>query len=222
MPLQERYGRVDYKPPSGIDWVIANNEDLAFNANLVTATNDTIETTIPYPQEWDPENEVCTMYQLTFAQQSAAFHQDDLGNTLSAYLSMIDRSAAATFRGILTDADDEWLKSIFARNMIFGDRFITPTVITGENLVSLPMDILVDAVYTPKLPIPAFFPVYLEISGQRVTVAKATGDETAANFAGFEGVIVDYDYTIRKMNRKEQNFFQGLPGMQQRWAQLGS
>ena len=222
MSRQEIYGNSQSRTPSNLDWVLAVNEDLGFNASLVTGTNETFETTIPYPQEWDPENEVMTIYELTHAIQRFGGHQDDQGFHLTANLSMIDRSAAATYIGDLADADDEWIKSVFARGMKFGNNFFTPTVGTGANLVALPLDLLTDAVYRPKLPIPAFFPVYDELVNQSVTIAATTGDETLRSFTEFEKVIIEYDYTIRKMSRTEQNFFQGLPGMQQRWAQLGS
>lgn len=216
------YGSHDARTPSGLDWVTAVNEDLGFTANLVTGTNETIETTIPYPQEWDPEDEVLTMYEIEMGIAAFDTLNDDTFFALSGYLSMIDRSAVATFSGDLNDANDEWFKSLFAKQMRFGFHTGAPTVGTGANLVSLNLDVLRNAVYRPKLPIPAFFPVYYEMVNHNITVVATTGDETLASFTIFEKVFLSYDYTIRKMRRREKAFFEGLPGMQQRWAQLGS
>lgn len=222
MTRQRIYGSSVPMTRPNLDVAVVTNEDFGFNASLVTATNDTFETTIPYPQEWDPENEVCTFYELRFMQNDSNNAQDDSNTSLLVTLSMIDRSATATYRGVGVDADDEWRKSLFRNAMFFGTGFGYPTATTGANLVQYQHDTMIEAVYRPKLPIPAFFPVYPEVVNVTTTYATATGDETAATYSVFERMEMSYDYTIRKMNRRERAMFQGLPGFQQRLSQLAS
>jgi len=225
MPRQQIYGNSTIKFPSNIDHVVVTNEDMGLTAALTTGTNDTFETTIPYPQEWDPEDEVMTIYEMQFDHEGIGFHADDEGAGLLHWLAMIDRAATATYRGVGVDAEDEWIKSQFTPRMYSGRSHITPTGTSAQvTLVSFELDALYTAIYRPKLPIPTFFPVYHEVSNQNITVAAATGDETAATYsAGLtERTKYSYDYTIRKMNSRERRMMQGLPGVQQRWGALGS
>ncbi len=222
MSQQRVYGSSVPMTRNNIDMAVVTNEDFGFNATLTTGTNETFETTIPYPQEWDPEDEVCTFYEMRFLQNDENNAQDDSNTSLGVTLSMIDRSASATLRGIGVDADDEWRKSLFRNAMFFGTGAGYPTVGTGANLVQYTHDIMIEAVYRPKLPIPAFFPVYPELINYSTTYAATTGDQTAASYSVFERFELDYDYTIRRMNRRERALFQGLPGFQQRLSQLAS
>lgn len=162
------------------------------------------------------------MYEMAFRQNDANMSSDDTNTALMVALSMIDRSATATFRGVGADADDEWMKSLFQNPMFFGTGSGYATAVAAAEVTLHVHDKMIEAVYRPKLPIPAFFPVYAELINVSNTYATGTGDETATSYAVFERMSMSYDYTIRKMNRRERQMFQGLPGMQQRWAQLGS
>lgn len=218
----QRYGRSRDWDDRNLDFVHVTNEDLAFNANLVTTTNDTFETTLPYPQEWDPEDEVMTLLKMEWQFNVSPAPVSDAYAGYGVTLSMIDRAASATFRGSGSDTDDEWMKSLFQSQMYAGRHSSHLADATGTEHFWIPADVVTFAEYVPTVKIPAFFPVYIEIFGASATGIEATGVISAADFTGFEATGLKYDYTIRKMSRSERKMFEGIPGVQQRWSQLGS
>jgi len=209
--------------PSNADHVWVVNEDLGLNANLVTGVNDTFETTLPYPSEWDPDSEVMMVYEVDHTIQSQDRSKDDAFlNWLGIQYSMVDRSADALYRGDLTDIRDEWMKSLFTSPMHFGTSEGHLTGVAATEVTRLLLDVNRHAVFHPKLRLPTFFPIFLEIWNQASLFATATGVDTNTDFAAFEAVALHYWYTIRQMTSRERAMIQGLPGIQQRWAQLGS
>lgn len=222
MPNIVRYGRSEDWNKNNMDWVRAMNEDLGWNASLVTATNDNLATTIPYPQEWDPEDEVMTIYKMINEFWVNPRPQEDAWTGFLSLYSMVDRAPTATFLGVASDGDDEYLKSIFTQLMYSGRSFSHAADATGTEHFGAPADALHWSEYVPSLPIPAIFPVYYEIIGGTGTLAEGNGATAAASTGAFENAALYYDYTIRKMSRTEKRMMQGMPGMQQRWAALGS
>jgi len=224
MTTWTRYGRtVDHRIRPNLDKVWVANEDLGFNASLVTAVNDNFETTIPYPQEWDQDNEVMTMYKLWHALQDTQNYANDSGLAILLSLSMIDRSPAATFTGIGTDAEDEFLKAQFTPGFMYaGNWSYTPLAVGNVAGTSLRLHNLEGAEYVPVLPVPTVFPVFEDLVNNQITVSQGTMAETPATFSSFERYYQQYEYTVRRMTSRERSFIMGLPGVQQRWAQLGS
>lgn len=217
-----RYGRPDFYNRNNMDTVRVVNEDDGLNANLVTGTNDTFESTIPYPSEWDQEDETMHIYRFRFMLPQSQQPVDDSWRALGMSLSMIDRSAAATYRGNLTDVEDEWFKSQFTPNMFYGTQQSHTSPATGVEVVQLSALRNVDAEFIPQWgPLPTFYPIFKEIWGQSGTVSNLGADGNAS-FTDFENSVYEYDYTIRKMTSRERNIFQGLPGIQSRLAQLSS
>ncbi len=217
-----RYGRrEEHSIRPNLDTVHVSNEDWGFNASLVTTVNDNFETSIPYPQEWDQDTEVMTMYQMWGWLQTVERYRDDAGQAVLTALSMIDRSPAATFTGVATDAEDEYLKSLFTPMMFCGPDVIAPSAASNITLVPLKVHNNTGWDYVPQLPVPTIFPVFVDIINTSLTVDLA-GTDSSATFADFERYQWDYWYTVRRMTSRERSFIQGLPGVQQRWAQLGS
>ncbi len=219
----ERYGRQnDPTYPSDLDFVVVTNEDLGLTATLAQGVNDTFETTIPYPQEWDPDTEVCVLYKMQGWLANAEHWQDDRQNGLLTYLSYLDRSPAATFRGVGTDAEDEWMKSLFAGPMNSGQIAVGPSATAATESGHLPMQNEMGWEYVPEIPLSMFFPIYMDIAGNAATYTLVTTDDAAADFAAVETVLHRYFYRIRRMNSAERSLMDSLAGAPVRWAQLGS
>jgi len=207
----------------GDDYVHVVNEDLGFNASLVTAVNTTFETTIPYPQEWDPEDEVMIINEFEHRITRESSPSDDaFTNALHIFLSMIDRAASATFIGNLADSEDEFYKSQFEGPMYAGRSESHTSPAASAVIVPIAMGAMRHSVLRPRVRIPTFFPIFAEYYTDAVAVADDTGAVTAATFAIFEAVNMKYWYEIRRMNSRERKMLQGMPGVQQRWAQLGA
>jgi len=217
----QRYGRAqDPSYPSDLDFVVVTNEDLGFTANLVTGVNENFESTIPYPQEWDPDSEVCVLRKIQGWLNQESSHRDDVGSSLVTSLSYLDRSPTATFRGTQSDTEDEYIKSLFAGPMSSGTKlWPTATGFLGgffDNRMTYGWE------YVPELPLSMFFPIYLELVNNTVSVDVATGDETNVTFSSVEAVNHRYYYNIRRMNKAERMMQEALSGVPMRWAQLGS
>ncbi len=217
-------GRIPY--PSDVDVVVATNEDLGLTAGSLThGTDGVVETSLPYPQEWDQDTEVCVLHSIEFHYQQASFEVDDVGQPgYEVWMSYLDRSPGAGWDDVLDDAADEWVKSTFAGPMYAGGMFPRETATAasashnryqaaGNNVV---------AEYAPQVPLSMFFPIYLDFSHRTVQYAAATGDETLSDFSTQEKQFVRYFYNIRRMNSKEKDLMEALSGVPFRWGQLGS
>ncbi len=222
--IVQRYGQrghVNY--PSDVDFVVVTNEDLGLVANLTAATLNHFNTTIPYPQEWDPDNEVCVLYKIQFHTRSVIYPRDDNHQQWAVNMSYLDRNpAAATYGNVGSDTEDEYHKSIFAGPLVFGNEFSYPSAAAAVEVMKLPMNGQRMAEYVPEVPLSMFFPIYLDFFGVSASYALATGNETAIDTTNFENVEVRYFYRIRSMNSAERALQNALAGVPVRWAQLGS
>ncbi len=217
------YGRrTEPTHPGNLDFVVVTNEDLGFNNSLVTTTNDTFETTIPYPQEWDVDRNVVVLRKVQFILETQKHFEEGGMENLAVYMSYLDRSPTATYRGGLADTNDEWFKSTFAGPMMFGDMIEQPLASAAVEVYFLPGNRNVIAEYIPEIPLSMFFPIYLDFVNNSATGTLATGADTAASFTLFERVTLRYFYTIRSMNQAERDLMSALAGAPVRWAQLGS
>lgn len=216
------YGNMPRDLPRGVDFVNVINEDLGFNSLLDTGVNDLFESSIPYPAEWDQDTEVVMMHRMKGWFQDRGF--DNFGYAVSCNLSYLDRRPEATFRGQLTDTNEEWMKSVFAPDMKAGRLdFPTSTGFLGgafSNLTGYGWD------YSPEVRggLSMFFPIYLDLSNQTVAVTVATGDAVAADLAVsvIERFVIQYFYTVRRMTRAERDFMASLSGVPMRWSQLAN
>ncbi len=220
----QRYGRQDEPNyPDDLDVVVVTNEDLGLTATLTAATLNVLETTIPYPQEWDPERDVCVLRKISYYLRAEEFVNNAEGGTYGVNMSYLDRSPSATYQGVGADAEDEYHKSIFQGPMYYGTRGHRPT---ASAAVEVRDDPLIGnstiAEYVPEIPLSMFFPIYLDIWGNNATYALATGAETVADTAFQEKHEIRYMYNIRRMNRAESDFMNSISGVAVRWAQLGS
>jgi len=219
-PYGRARGMINY--PGDLDFVIVTNEDLGFTATLVAATNDNLGTTLPYPQEWDPDTEVCVLYKLQGWIQDSEYWKDDATQALLVFLSYLDRIPTATYRGVGTDANDEWMKAQFAGPMNVGVKRMGPSATAMTEAGTLLGQNQVGFEYVPEIPLSMFFPIYLDIVSNSATHALVTSDDTAASFSFFEAFTMRYYYRIRRMNRAERTMMEALSGAPVRWAQLGS
>ncbi len=220
------YGRdTDLKYPDDLDFVVVTNEDLGFTSDLTIATLNHLNTSLPYPQEWDPDTEVCTLYKLMGSIYDRHNISDDAGQGLAVNLSYLDRNpAGATYAGIGQDTEDEYHKSVFEHGMYAGVRRVWPSAAAAVEVMKVPVgsDAQEGFKYRPEIPLSMFFPIYMDIYGQSQTYALATGNETAIDFSAQESFVLKYYYNIRRMNRSERNLMEALSGAPVRWAQLGS
>lgn len=211
------------KLPAGADFVNVINEDLGFNALLDTGVNDLFETSIPYPAEWDQDAEVVMMHNMKGYFQDVGY-TDNSGYGVACNLSYLDRRPEDTFRGDLTDTNEEWMKSVFAPNMKAGRLdFPAATGFLGDafsNLMAYGWD------YQPEVRggLSMFFPIYLDLANQSFDVSLPTGAETATdlNVATIEKFVIQYHYTIRRHTRAENDFMNSLSGVPMRWSQLAN
>ncbi len=223
----QRYGQHGRTPyTSDVDFVVVTNEDLGLTGTAFTHGTDGIfETTIPYPQEWDQDNEVCVLQSIEYHQQGVSFQQDDSGaHGYEVWMSYLDRSPGVGWDDVLDDAADEWVKSTFAGPMYVGKKanYQTATAATGSHYNGYAAGAGVVAEYVPPVRLSMFTPIYLDFSFRSVTYAAATKDETLADWAVPEQVFLRYFYNIRRMNPKEKALMEALSGVPFRWGQLGS
>ncbi len=217
------YGNMPRDLPRGADFVNCINEDLGFNDFLDTGTNDLFETSVPYPAEWDQDTEVVMLHRAKGWFQDLPYTNAS-GYAVSTNLSYLDRRPEATFRGDLTDSNEEWMKSIFAPDMKAGRlQWPNSTGFLGGAFSSL-MGYGFD--YTPEIRggLSMFFPMYIDLANQSFDVTVATGADAAADLDAviIEKFVFQYFYTIRRQTRAERDFMASLSGVPMRWSQLAN
>lgn len=218
------YGHAErFKPSSKTDHVVVVNEDLGFTATLAAGVNDNLETSLPLPQEWDQDTEVVMLEQINFGVEGVPHHADDSGAAFSLSLSYLDRSPAATYRGLLADAEDEYIKSIFAAQMMAGELYFSPSAVAAVEVNFIPTNPRRRGRYTPPFNLMmGHQPLYLEVIGNRFTSVLATGNETAADFSVFEQTKIDYWYHIARMPKPLRDLMATLNGLPFRLGLLSS
>lgn len=219
----QRYGRRDEPNyPSDLDVVVVTNEDLGLGA-LTIATLNVLETTIPYPQEWDPDRDVCILRKILFYSRLQEHQHNAEGSAYGVNMSFLDRSPAATYVGAGSDAEDEYHKSIFQGPMYYGNTGFQQTASANTQLYNHSLIGTTQiAEYIPEIPLSMFFPIYLDIWGNSATYVLADGLETAVDTNAQENHEIRYFYNIRRQNRAENDFLNSVSGVTVRWAQLGS
>lgn len=212
-----------FRPSSRTDNVVVVNEDQGFTANLTTGTNDVLETSLPFPEEWDQDTEVVMVEQFNFNVVSVAHHSDDVGNNLGLSLSYLDRSPAATYRGAAADAEDEYHKAIFAPRMLSGALYFAPSGVASVEGRPWPSMKLRQGRYTPPFHLMmGHQPIYQEIYNNNFTTTLATGNETAASFSIPDAWTLDYWYHIAPMPKPLRDLMATLNGLPFRLAIPGS
>ncbi len=217
-------GRIPY--PNDADVVVVTNEDLGLTATGFSHGTDGIfETSIPYPQEWDEDTEVCVLHSIEFHKSGQSWQKDDgSGDGYEVWMSYLDRSPGLTWDDIFDDAADEWAKSTFAGPMYAGQAsaYATATTAAGSHFEKNLGGDVITAEFAPQIPLSMFFPIYLDFSFRSITYAAATGDDTVGDFDAPEQVWLRYFYNIRRMNSMERNLMEALSGVPFRWGHLGS
>ncbi len=218
-----RHGRItEPRYPSDLDFVVVTNEDLGFTSDLTIATLNHLNTTLPYPQEWDQDSEVCVLHKALGFLDSVGVPRDDNDGGCMTNMSYLDRNpAAATYSGVGADTEDEYHKSLFTSHMYAGVSRFHPSA-TASLQAHMDMDYLRGWSYIPEMPLSMFFPIYLDIYGSQATYVVTTQDETTTNFSRQEEFEIRYFYNIRRMNKAESDLMNSLSGVPVRWAQLGS
>ncbi len=213
-----------FRPSPKTDYVVITNEDQGFNANLVAATNDVIESSWAFPQEWDQDTEVVMVEHFDFSVEDGNQHQDDAVGTFALNMSYLDRSPAATFRGNMVDTEDEYLKSIFTKTMWAGHDYTFPsTVAEAGSSGFFPAKSNLFGSWTPPFKLMmGHQPIYYDMYGQNNTVAVATGNETAADYTSFEATKLGYWYSIARMPKPLRDLMMTLNGLPFRLSILGS
>lgn len=217
------YGKVGGRElPTNVDFVNVVDDDLGFTADLVDGTNNFFETSLPYPAEWDQDTEVTMLHQLKGWGQDGGY-ADGTGYQLGTSLSYLDRRPAslANYRGLKLPANEEYQKSLFAPNMKLGRLQAGPaTGFLGAGIGNIDYGFH----YTPEIRggLSMFFPIYMEMWNQNFTLTTPTMVETEVNFEQHDRLIYQYHYTIRRMTRRESDFWNSLSGLPMRWSQLSN
>lgn len=224
VPPFTRYGRpTDPNFGKGLDYVNVINEDFGLNAALLQGTNDLFETTIPYPAEWDQDTEVVMMKKAQgfFVDRP---YSDAQGYSFDFNMSYLDRRPAATYRGLLSDANEEWFKSIFVGPMKAGRGFYPTGTANLSQLFTQMLQYGFE--YVPEVigGLSMFFPIYIDIANQTTTVTVTSGADAPADFPliDLEKFVFRYFYTIRRQTRAERDFMASLSGVPMRWSQLAN
>lgn len=220
-----QHGRLGAEPmyPSDTDFVVVTNEDLGFTATLDTSLNH-LNTTLPYPQEWDQDSEVVVLRKLQIFLHDLEYPADDVFEMAATNLSYLDRNPnAANYQGVGADTEDEYHKSLFAHGMACGHSINFESATANVAFGNITQgDSQIGASYVPEIPLSMFFPIYLDIYGSAAANALLTGNETQSTFTFFERYTIRYFYNIRRMNSAERSLQEALAGAPMRWAQLGS
>lgn len=190
--------------PLNVDFVTFSNEDIGFTSNLVAGVNDNYQFDLPYPSSFDEYSESMIVWKLEFFRMDGAHPQDDNYKGFTVYLSMLSKSLTATFRGVLSDSEDEWWKAQFAGPMYFGKRVSHTTGSTATDPVQFDLDTNIIAVYYPVVPMDLKAPLRVTLCSQDVAVAIATGDDTDVDNTSMERVAVRVWYTKRNLTRAER------------------
>jgi len=194
--------------PRGAKLAVFSNEDIDFEASLVTGVNENHEFYLPVPMAIDRFEETFVVHELEFrmidgntvAQAGTAFQ------SLKVLLSYLDVDPSLTgFRGILTDNEDEFWKTVFFGPEIFGDvrKKVTATVAIDGSVSEGPQN--QDLIYTPPYPLDQGIPMKIRFVNVSSTVLLATGVHTFATFTNFEKVSMRVWYTVRKLTSAEKS-----------------
>lgn len=196
--------------PKNIDFYVLSNEDIDFNANLVTGTNEVHEFALPYPSSIDLFNESLIVHAIDFILQDVPI-TSGASQQLFANLSMLDKSPEDDWDGSADDNNDEYLKAVFSRNITFGYVPTDVYEVSGDALVGISEN--VQARYIPPQPLDLVTPLFVELVNQSITEAFAR-----ANFTDYEKVQMTVWFTTRRLSRAEKSARE----MQIRWQRLDS
>ena len=204
--VQVDYGFIgENKLPKNADFYLLTNEDINFIANLVTATNDNIQFAIPYPSSIDLLNETIEIHRMEFLYLDADVLRGGLAlQALQAYISYLKKDLTTTWRGSLTDAEDEFLKAQLAGPIFFGEQKINLTATAAVEGSEREADATVQAMYHPPHQLDMSTPIYVTLVNNAVTQALATNAITAANFTTFDKVALKIWFTKRTLTRAEK------------------
>lgn len=192
--------------PPDIDYYMLNNEDVGFDASLVSGTNESISFYLPLPGSIDILRETIVVHALEFIIQATHHPADDSNDALLCFLSTRGEVPAATALPSATDALDAFLKAQFMRNIAFGFNRIHTTDAALASPWEYKQDVVDDALVFPPVPLDqASRPLHIHLFRQDVTVDPATGDETAVDFTGFELFQMVVWFTRRNLTADEMS-----------------
>lgn len=216
------YGKTSGRElPKNADFVNCIDDDLGFTTDLVAGAQELFETTIPYPAEWDQDTEVVMLHRAKCWTQDQSY-TDNSGYALATNLSYLDRRPEAGYRGLKIASNEEYQKSIFAPDMKLGRLLWEPSSGSlGEGRTSM---VNYGWDYTPEIKggLSMFFPIYMDFYNQSFGVTVTSGAEVNQNFDVHDRLIFQYFYTIRRMTRRESDFWNSLNGLPMRWSQLSN
>lgn len=186
--------------------VTFTNEDFGFNASLVWNTNDHEQFDLPIPASIDEWYETYVIWKMQFSLIETPHYTDDKEGGLTVWLSYLNRSLSVAWGGVLSDSQDEWVKSQFAGPMYFGPSSVTNTdtntaAVGGQ--IKWPSDDEISAIYYPEIPLDQSYPMRVTLHANAFTVDPDTNDETSVDFTGFEKVIIRCWFTKRNLSRAE-------------------
>lgn len=196
--------------PADADFYLLSNEDIGFESALVTGTNDNYVFALPMPSSLDLDEESLMIHSIEYGLIYDLTHEykDEPANALDVYMSFLNKSALlpATWRGALTDSEDEWLKSQFAGPIRMGRLSRGVTAAAAVEGSWRRMDNTYTAIYHPEWAdgIDCFDPLYITLVNQGVAVTLATNATADDNFSANEFFYIRVWYTKRKLTNAEK------------------
>jgi len=192
--------------PPDIDYYELNNEDVGFNANLVSTTNESHSFYLPLPGSIDLLTQTIVVHALEFFQQEQHYSRDDESARLIAMLSTRGEVPALTDTIAAADAKDASHKAWFMRNIGFGIKKFHATDASLAAPWEWDTDIIEDALVFPPVPLDqASRPLHIHLFRQNATVDPATGDETPVNYTQFEAFEMVVWFTVRNLTAAEMD-----------------
>lgn len=195
--------------PRGAMVAIFTNEDINLVADLVTNTNDSHEFYSPLPSHIDRMEETIIIHKTEQKMISTEQSAEGGGGfqALDYMYSYIDIDPTlATYRGELTDAEDEFMKSVFDGPFSFGDYKKHITVGSGATeIFMIEGSASRDSIYVPPFPLDQAIPMKVRYVNKSFSVTAATGAHTDVNFTEWEKIVYKYWYTTRRLTSAEKS-----------------
>jgi len=202
---QEIYG-IPFPFPPDIDYYMLNAVDIGFIASLALGVNESYSFYLPLPGSIRRREQTIVVHALEFIQQINHFHQDDQPGQLAVHLSTRGEVPIITSDLIYAAAADDFWKSQFMRNIMFGHSWYTPTDTAGVDKAQWRMDTVTDAWVALPVPLDQWArPMHIHFTAQGATIDPATNDETAVAFTPFAQTTTVVWFTVRDLTQDEMD-----------------
>lgn len=181
-----------------------SNENQGLTANLTDGTQNIFQFAMPIPGSIDKFRETIVIKKCDFMFLDDPGTLDGSPQILSVHASMLARDFAATYQGILVDAQDETQKAQYDGPYPFGE--LNPGTPRTSNTAngSETMVSGTNVRWTGPRDIDLSIPAYFTYVNSTKAVTAVTGARADADFTATEKVVVRPWVTFRKLSRMEK------------------